>query len=177
MRRDGRAPILPVPGSVRRIRSDVGDEERREYRSPGHIDTRLIARLSRGTDHRVSCAAWVRGQRRNSVSGGRGASLLFHIHLANAERQGVLVIIENLNLARGAVWTDRDDESAQHLAFAEGNTRPRIRARERIRRRASGQRITLWTSVHDELGALEAVAGVLQIHRVRTRGQTREGMR
>src|SRR5438093_727128 len=161
MRRDGRAAILPVPGSVRRIRSDVGDEERREYRSSRDIDTRLIARCDRGTDHGISCAAWVRGQRRNGVSGGGGASLLFHIHLANAESQSVLVIIEDLNLARGAVWADRDDESAQHLAFAEGNTRSGIRARERIRRRACAQRITLWTSVHDELGALGAVVGVL----------------
>src|SRR5712691_8630540 len=103
MRRDGRAAKLPVSRSVRWVIGDVGNEQRRVYRSSRHIDTRLIARRDRRTDHGISCAAWVRGQRRNGVRGGRGASVRLHIHLANPKSQGVLVIIEDLNLVRDAV--------------------------------------------------------------------------
>ena len=61
----------------------------------------------------------------------------FHLDLANTKRQGMFVIIENLNLASHAIVVYREPGGSEHLALVKGNARPRmIWVWGRIRRRA-----------------------------------------
>ena len=56
--------------------------------------------------------------------------------LANTKRQGVFVIVEDLNLASHAIVAYREPGGSEHLALVKGNVRPRIVTNKRIRRRA-----------------------------------------
>jgi len=148
--------VLPVAGSAVRVRADVGDEERGEHRPVAQVGVavavarrRVGARLgsveSRRANLRIEHAAGIGGEGRNGVVRGRRAGIGLHDDATDAERQGMLVVVPDLDreAGRGVDGLLRA-ERAQHLALVEGDVRAGIAALEwiaaRVGMRADGAR-------------------------------------
>src|SRR3989449_295416 len=145
---------LPVAGPAVRIRGEVGDEERGEHRPVAQVGIASArrpvgaflrsvesGRANLGIEH----APGIRRERRKGVVRRRHAGFGLHQNATDAERQGILVVVPELDgeAGRGVDGLLRA-ERAQDLALVEGDVRAGIAALEwiaaRVGMRADGAR-------------------------------------
>src|SRR5262249_58007174 len=101
-------------------------EHRWEHWATRHVGARLIAVGNGRPNHWGYFAIRVGDHRRNRVvSCGRTGGGL-HLNLANTQREGVFVIVEELQRLGEAVGIHRHYEGAQHPRLVEGDIRSRV---------------------------------------------------
>jgi len=148
--RDRRPTVLPVAGRAVRIRADVGEEEGGKHRPVAQVGVagarrrvgaRLVSVESRRADLGIEHAAGIRGEGRDGVVRGSRAGFGQHDDATDAERQGMLVVVPDLDREAGRrVDALLRAERAQDLALVEADIRAWVAALERIADDAAGMR-------------------------------------
>src|SRR5439155_9953824 len=106
VRRNRRPARLPIAGLAARSRGGVGDEERGKHRPVAQggiaaaqlrVGARLVSVEPRRADLGIERASGIRGELRKGVVRGRRAGSGLHHDATDAERQGMLVVVPDLD--------------------------------------------------------------------------------